>query len=347
VIGAGAWGTALAKVLAECGHAVSIWAHEADVSEAINGAHENARWLPGVRLPDGVMADNDPLRVAADKDVLFIAAPSSFFMGVVKRILASPNLTEGECLVVVVTKGFLPTPRGPRLILDTLEDHLPGFYRGNTVYLSGPSHAEEVSRGRITGLVAASGNARSAIRVRGLFKGSRVLVFPSLDTTGVQVCAATKNVVAIAFGMLDAVAEGGGQDKFGDNTESLLLAAGLNEMQTLGIALGATHPETFTSISGVGDLDVTCRSIHGRNRRFGREIVGKNLLAPFRELDDLLSRIGEIGYLPEGAAACKQVSILAAQKGLDLPIMGGVKRILNREMEPLEFLENYLRAIGA
>ena len=94
----------------------------------------------------------------------------------------------------------------PRLILESLEDYLPGFYRGNTVYLSGPSHAEEVSRGRITGLAAASQNGRNAIRVRELFRGSRVLVFPSLDTVGVQVCAAAKNVVAIAFGMLDAIA---------------------------------------------------------------------------------------------------------------------------------------------
>lgn len=347
VIGAGAWGTAIAKVLADCGHEVSLWANEAEVVESVNARRENSRFLPGVLLPPGLRAEADPLVAATGKDVLVLAVPSPFLMRVVRRILPAPNLMEGESLVAVVTKGFIPSPKGPRLILDTLEDHLPGFYRGNTVYLSGPSHAEEVSRGRLTGLAAACLNPRNAIRVRGLFKGSRVLLFPSLDTTGVQVCGATKNVVAIAFGMLDAIKEDSSQDEFGDNTESLLLAAGLNEMQSLGIALGATHPETFSSLAGVGDLDVTCRSVHGRNRRFGREIVGKGILAPFCDHEDLLSRLGELPYLPEGAVAAKEVSLLAAQLGLNLPIMGGVARILDRKIEPRVFLKDFLESLGA
>jgi glycerol-3-phosphate dehydrogenase (NAD(P)+) len=356
VIGAGAWGTALAKVLAECGHEVSIWCNEPDVAAGILRDHRNERFLPGVELPRSVGAAVDPLAVASGKDVILLAVPSPYLMGVARRILSAPNVMDGEALFVVVTKGFVPSAKGPRLILETLEDYLPGFYRGNTVYLSGPSHAEEVSRGMITGLAAASQNGRNAIRVRELFRGSRVLVFPSLDTVGVQVCAAAKNVVAIAFGMLDAIAgkgsgesgaAGSGAAEFGDNTESLLLAAGLNEMQAFGTALGATHPETFTSIAGVGDLDVTCRSIHGRNRRFGREIVEKGALAPFRDLDDLLARLGELGYLPEGAVACKHVAAIAAERRLDLPIMGGVYRILDRRSEPLGFLEDYLAAMGA
>jgi glycerol-3-phosphate dehydrogenase (NAD(P)+) len=357
VIGAGAWGTALAKVLAECGHEVAIWCNEAEVAADILERGRNERYLPGVRLPRGIGAGTDPLAVAAGKDVLLLAVPSPYLMGVARRILSAPKVMDGEALIVVVTKGFVPDSaaqaisRGPRLILETLEDYLPGFYRGNTVYLSGPSHAEEVSLGMITGLAAASQNGRNAIRVRELFRGSRVLVFPSLDTVGVQVCAAAKNVVAIAFGMLDAIAGRGvasiGGAEFGDNTESLLLAAGLNEMQALGTALGSTHPETFTSIAGVGDLDVTCRSVHGRNRRFGREIIEKSILAPFRDLDDLLARISELGYLPEGAVACKHVAAIAAERRLDLPIMGGVYRILNRRTEPLQFLEEYLASMGA
>jgi glycerol-3-phosphate dehydrogenase (NAD(P)+) len=357
VIGAGAWGTALAKVLAECGHEVSVWCNESETAADIRERGRNERFLPGVSLPRGLGADTDALAVAAGKGVILLAVPSAYLMGVARRIISSPNVMDGEALVVVVTKGFVAGPRGPlgqsapRLILEALEDYLPGRYRGNTVYLSGPSHAEEVSRGTITGLAAASQNGRNAIRVRELFRGSRVLVFPSLDTVGVQVCAAAKNVVAIAFGMLDAIAgrgeAGPGKGEFGDNSESLLLAAGLNEMQTLGTALGATHPATFTSIAGVGDLDVTCRSVHGRNRRFGREIVEKGILAPFRDLDDLLARIGELGYLPEGAVACKHVSAIAAERRLDLPIMEGVHRILDRKAEPLGFLEDYLASMGA
>ncbi len=347
VIGAGAWGSAIAKVLAECGHEVSLWANEAEVVESVNRFHRNDRFLPGVGLPETLRADGDPLAVASAKDLIILAVPSPFLMKVVRRILSAPNIMEGESLIAVVTKGFIPSPKGPRLILDSLEDHLPGFYRGNTVYVSGPSHAEEVARGRLTGLVAACPNPRNAIRVRGLFKGSRLLVFPSLDTTGVQVCGATKNVVAIAFGMLDAIKEDSSQDEFGDNSESLLLAAGLNEMQSLGIAMGATHPETFSSLAGVGDLDVTCRSVHGRNRRFGREIVGKDILAPFRDHDELLARIGELGYLPEGAVAAKEVAILAEQLGLNLPIMGGVARILDKDIEPRVFLKDFLESLGA
>jgi len=108
----------------------------------------------------------------------------------------------------------------------------------------------------------------------------------------------------------DAVAVLGSSTMFGDGTESLLLAAGLNEIQTLGKAMGATHPETFTSISGIGDLDVTCRSVFGRNRRFGKDIVEKKILAPFKDIDDLIARIGEIGYLPEGVVAAKHAKVL-------------------------------------
>jgi glycerol-3-phosphate dehydrogenase (NAD(P)+) len=362
VIGAGAWGTALAKVLSECGHDVAIWCNEQETAADISRAGRNERFLPGVKLPRGIAADTDPLAIATGKDVIILAVPSPYLMGVVKRILSAPNVMDGESLIITVTKGFVAGSSGqagtrgltgaaiPRLIVETLEDYLPGFYRGNTVYLSGPSHAEEVSRGKITGLAAASQNGRSAIRVRELFRGSSVLVFPSLDVVGVQVCAAAKNVVAVAFGMLDAIAGmglEGSSAEFGDNTESFLLAAGLNEMQALGVAMGATHPETFTSIAGVGDLDVTCRSIHGRNRRFGREIVEKGVLKPFRDLDDLLARIGELGYLPEGAVACKHVQVIAAERKLELPIMGGVHSILDRKIEPIEFLERYLRSMGA
>ncbi len=355
VVGAGAWGTAIAKVLAELGHEVCLWCREPALAEAVRTRRENAAYLPGVLLPEGLGAETDLLAAAEGRDVIVLAVPSPYLMGVVRKLLPAPSLIEGESLVVVVTKGFIPGPRGPRLILDALEERLPGRYRDQLVYLSGPSHAEEVSRGRVTGLAAASASGRNAIRTRELFRGSRVLVYPSLDAVGVQACAATKNVVAIAFGMLDAFASGAASGAaagaaagiFGDNTESLLLAAGLNEMQLLGRALGASHPETFTSLAGVGDLDVTCRSVHGRNRRFGRDIVEKGILSRFSSIEDLVARIGEVGYLPEGAVAARQVRALAEEKRLDLPIMDGVYRILNRELEALEFLESYLGSLGA
>ena len=130
---------------------------------------------------------------------------------------------------------------------------------------------------------------------------------------------------------------------FGDNTESLLLAAGLNEIQTLGFAMGATHAETFTSIAGVGDLEVTCRSKYGRNRRFGCDIIQKNILDSFKNLDDCINRINEIGYLPEGAVACKYIHEISRKLNIKLPICSGLYRILNKEIKPLDFLIELLR----
>lgn len=347
VIGAGAWGTAVAKVVADKGHPVDIWSHEASTAEDINLRHENTRYLSGVALPENLRAWSDPVQTAEGKEFLILATPSLFLLDSVKRILQVPSIREGETSIAVITKGFLPTSRGPRLILETLEDYLPGFYRQSLVYIAGPSHAEEVSRGRITGLIAASENAKNSIRFRDLLRSPRLLVFSSFDVVGVQVCAAAKNVVAIAFGMLDALkndeAAHGGENMFGDGTESLLLAAGLNEIQLLGRALGATHPETFTSISGVGDLDVTCRSVFGRNRRFGREIIEKDVLAPFKDLDDLVSRISEVGYLPEGVVAARYVNELAQNHNLRMPISRGLYRILNREIGPTDFLHSVLK----
>jgi glycerol-3-phosphate dehydrogenase (NAD(P)+) len=346
VLGAGAWGTAIAKVIADKGKEVVIWCLEEATRDDINEGHCNSRFLPDVTLPETLRATTDIEEAANGREFLILAVPSLYLLDTAKKFLMAHPVREGNTSIAVLTKGFLPTEKGPRLILETLEDYLPGFYRQSLVYIAGPSHAEEVARGKITGLIAASENAKNSIRFRDLLKTKNLFVFSSFDVRGVQVAAAAKNVIAIAFGMLDAIKNNSaGQfdgGNFGDGTESLLLAAGLNEIQTLGRAMGATHPETFTSISGIGDLDVTCRSVLGRNRRFGKEIIEKEILKPFQNLDDLLKRINEIGYLPEGAAAAKYVKMLAEKHRLKMPISVGLYQILNREIEPIDFLRNFL-----
>jgi len=360
VIGAGAWGTAVAKIVAEKGGDVTLWSFEEDNRDDINWRRENSRYLPGIKLPGNLRATSDIVEAASDKEYIILAIPSLYLLQTVRQILSAPSIQDGKTAIAVITKGFLPTEKGPRLIVETLEDYLPGFYQHSLVYIAGPSHAEEVSNGKITGLIAASENARNALRFRDLLKTKGLFVFPSLDVRGVQVAAAAKNVVAIAFGMLDAfktlnsAASGNALDEtvtdiarlFGDGTESLLLAAGLNEIQALGMALGATHPETFTSISGIGDLDVTCRSVLGRNRRFGKEIIEKKLLEPFADIDDLIARISEIGYLPEGVAAAKYIKLLAERHQLNMPISVGLYRLLNRELEPPDFLLKFFERLG-
>lgn len=343
VIGAGAWGTAMAMSLARQGHSVELWALEADVVESINTRHVNEKFLPGFLMPENLVASTDIKRVAADKNFLILASPSLYLAKTMQGLLDIPTIKNGTTCIGVLTKGFIPSDKGPRLILETLEDVLPESYRKSLVYIAGPSHAEEVAMGKLTGLIAASENPMNSIRFRELLKSKGLLVYSSLDVIGVQICAAAKNVVAVAFGILDAIAEK--SDSFGDNTESLLLAAGLNEIQKIGIAMGATHPETFTSISGVGDLDVTCRSKFGRNRRFGHDIIKNKILDRFTSVDDLISRIGEVGYLPEGAVACKYVHQLSEMQNIKLPICNGIYRLLNKELGPQEFIEQLLDGV--
>lgn len=343
VIGAGAWGTAVALSLARQGYPVEIWALESDVVQSINQEHENKRFLEGFILPENLTASTDMVQVATGKQFLILASPSLYLERTVRGLEKVENIRDGSTCIGVLTKGFIPSPDGPRLILETLESVLPSVYQKATVYISGPSHAEEVAMGKVTGLIAASENPKNAIRFRELLKSKGLLVYSSLDVIGVQICAAAKNVIAVAFGVLDAIAAR--SEAFGDNTESLLLAAGLNEIQLIGRAMGATHPETFTSIAGVGDLDVTCRSKFGRNNRFGHDIINERILDGFQGIDDLISRISEIGYLPEGAVACKYVHELSVKHNLKLPISNGLYQILNKELAPVQYIEQLLDGV--
>ena len=329
IIGGGAWGTGIAQALARGGHKVEIWALEDDVVASINNEHENKRFLPGFKLDPSITCSNDIWQVAFGKEFIFVASPSIFLASTLEKINTVPNIVDGSTVIAALTKGFVPSPTGPKLILETIESALPEVYKDCTVYVAGPSHAEEVAMGKITGLVAASLNPKNSIRVRELLKVPGLMVFSSFDIIGTQICAAAKNVVAAVYGAMDAISET--SDIVGDNTESLLLAAGLNEIQTLGFAMGATHAETFTSVSGVGDLDVTCKSKYGRNRRFGQDIVKTDMLTRFKDIDDLIANVGKIGYLPEGAIACKYVHEIAQKKDIKLPLCTALYKVLNKE----------------
>lgn len=341
IIGGGAWGTGLAQALARGNHKVQIWALEDEVVESINNEHENKKFLPGYKLSDTITCSKDIIEVATDKEFLIVASPSLFLKSTLQKIVNVPNIADGSTVIASLTKGFVPSDKGPKLVLETMESVLPEVYKDCTVYVAGPSHAEEVAMGKITGLVAASLNPKNSIRVRELLKCPGLLVFSSFDVIGVQICAAAKNVIAAVYGALDAIAET--SNIVGDNSESLLLAAGLNEIQTLGFAMGATHAETFTSVSGVGDLDVTCKSKYGRNRRFGQDIVKTDMLSKFKDIDDLIANVGRIGYLPEGAIACKYVHEIAQKKDLRLPLCDALYRVLNKEITIEGLLKDLLK----
>ncbi|RLD33502.1 MAG: glycerol-3-phosphate dehydrogenase, partial [Bacteroidetes bacterium] len=205
IISAGAWGTAVAKLIADNGNSVTVWDFMESVIESINQDHVNERFLPGVNLPETLTASTNIEEVADNKDFLIIASPSLYIMDIVKSLIKVQGIAEGKTVIGVLTKGFIDTPTGPSLILKSLEDYLPGFYRNSLVYISGPSHAEEVARGKLTGLISASKSGKNAIKIRKLLSSDNMLVFPSLDVEGVQTSGAVKNVIAIAFGMLDAL----------------------------------------------------------------------------------------------------------------------------------------------
>lgn len=343
LIGAGAFGTSLASIIARNGHKVALWSYETGVAEDINRNKKNSKYLPNVELPEGITAFTDLHETVKEAQYTLLATPSHVTLNVAKELLDSYEIREGKTILGTVAKGFIETEQGPSFIVDALEQYLPGRYKGNVVYISGPSHAEEVARNKLTGLISACPNPKNSILFRELISSDRVKVFSSLDIAGVQTCAAAKNVVAIAFGMLDAMKDQE-SEWVGDNTESLLFAAGLNEIQVLGKALGSTHPETFTSIAGVGDLDVTCRSVWGRNRRFGREIILEKLLEPFSSLEDLLQNISKIPYLPEGVFAALYADKFMKKFNLKLPLIQSVYQILNKERLPSEVISEMFRS---
>ncbi|MBP5283050.1 MAG: NAD(P)H-dependent glycerol-3-phosphate dehydrogenase [Treponema sp.] len=342
VIGAGAWGTALAAALARGGHRVELWALEEDVVDSINTVHENKRYLPEYILDSSLTADSDIKKVASGKDFLIMASPSLYLAPTISKFADIPDIKEGKTVIASLTKGFVPWKEDemPHFVLETMEKALPECYKNSTVYVAGPSHAEEVALGKLTGLIAASNNHRNAVKVRDLLRVKGIMAYASFDPVGVQVCAAVKNVIATVYGILDAMAET--SDIFGDNAESLLMAAGLNEIQIIGFAMGATHAATFTSISGVGDLDVTCKSKYGRNRRFGQDIIKNGMLEKFKNLDDIIANVKEVGYLPEGAIACKYVHVIAEKLNLRIPICNALYRVLNKEITPDAVLEEIL-----
>jgi len=199
VLGAGAWGTAIAKAIADKGLEVEIWSFETEVADQINQKHENSRYLPGFSLPENLKANTNLKETATDKEFIILASPSLFILASAKALLTVPNILEGQSVIGVLTKGFIPGNESPKLIVESLENVLPGIYKNSLVYISGPSHAEEVAQGKITGLISASNNPKNSIKIRELLQSKVLKVFSSLDVGGVQGGAALKNVVAIAF----------------------------------------------------------------------------------------------------------------------------------------------------
>lgn len=303
VIGAGAWGTTLALVLAQRGQRVRLWEFFPDYARVLDQTRENPKFLPGVRLPPELSVLTDLGEAARDAQVLVMAVPAQRTRGVAHALAASGARPE---LIVSASKGI---EQGN---LARMSEVLAAeFGAGPAVCaLSGPSHAEEVSRRKPCSLVAASLHPEAARSTQDLFMTDWVRVYTHDDIVGVELGAAVKNVIALAAGAVDGL-------ELGDNAKAALVTRGLAEMARLGRALGA-RDETFAGLSGMGDLIVTCMSRHSRNRRVGEEL-GRG-----RSLDEVLSRMEMVA---EGVDTARSTRALAERLGVEMPITQVVNRM--------------------
>lgn len=317
VLGSGGWGTAIAIHLAsKTGTTVRLWSARADSGAHLKESRENVRQLPGVRIPDGVHLTTDIGEATADADAWIVAVPTAFLRETATRFVpvADPTVP-----VLSLTKGleigtFL---RPTEVLAEVLGVH-------QLVVVNGPSHAEEVARGRLTSLVAACPDPALAAWVQDALGGDRLRLYTNADLIGVELAGALKNVMGIAAGICDGL-------KFGDNAKAALLTRGLVEMRRFGVAHGATA-ETFTGLAGVGDLITTCFSAHGRNRRAGER------LATGASLADVTGG----PQVAEGVFTARSVHERATHEGVEVPIMSAVYRVLYEQLSPRAAVQELL-----
>ncbi len=312
VLGAGSWGTTLAIVLADNGHRVSLWTYRKDQADAIRETHQNLPFLPDIMIPSEIDATNDIEKAVAQKEIIVAAVPSQFLRSVAQRVA---HCDFRDTVIVNVAKGI---EKGSLMTMsEVLLDVLKKVKKENISTLSGPSHAEEVSRKIPTAVVAASAEMETAKIVQTALTTRYLRVYLNEDLRGVELGGSLKNVIAVGAGISDGVG-------FGDNTKAAIMTRGIVEITRLGVAMGA-QPKTFAGLSGVGDLIVTCMSRYSRNRYVGEQ-VGKG-----RKLSDVLK---EMVMVAEGVETTQSTRDLAKRYGIDMPITNEVHSVLFEGKEP-------------
>ena len=294
VMGSGAWGTALAMVLADNGHETYLWGHSAEKAARVERERVNPK-LPGIKLPDSLRVTGD-LAVLEGADMVVVAAPSFAVRETGEK--AAPYLRR-DCILVTVSKGI---ERDTNLRMSQILQETTGNIC-KVVALSGPSHAEEVSRHMPTGCVAACPDRSAARFVQDAFMNDYFRIYTSYDIVGVEMSAALKNVIALSCGVCDGLG-------LGDNTKALLMTRAMAEITRLGENIGGTR-RTFGGLAGMGDLIVTCTSMHSRNRRAGI-LIGQG-----KSVEEAME---EVGAVVEGYYAAESVHQLARREGVEMPI---------------------------
>lgn len=311
VIGAGSWGSALALSLHKNGHKVYMWTRDVKQVEEINNTRENSNFLPGVIFPDDLIVSNNLEEVLKDSKIIVLGVPSQAIRSVCKQI--KPYINDNQILVDVA-KGL---EKGTGLRLSQVaKEELPN---NSYVTLSGPSHAEEVSRFLPTTLVAACEDIKYAEEVQDAFMSPTLRVYTNPDKIGVELGGALKNIIAFGAGMCDGLG-------YGDNTKAALMTRGITEIGRLGVAMGADI-NTFTGLSGIGDLIVTCTSMHSRNRRAGI------LMGQGKSLQETLD---EVKMVVEGITATEVAYKVSRELNIDMPITEAIYSVLYENANPKE-----------
>ena len=314
VLGAGSWGTTLAILLTDNSHDVTLWSYRESDAATIRLRRENPSFLPGISIPSGVRITTSLEEAVREAEIVVAAVPSQFLRGVMAQVR---EVLPPRAVIVNVAKGI---ENGTLMTMsEMLADVLPECPADLIATLSGPSHAEEVSRKIPTTVVAASRSLETARMVQSVFMVPYFRVYASDDIKGVEVGGALKNVIAIAAGIIDGAS-------LGDNTKAAVMTRGIAEIARIGVALGA-HLRTFSGLSGIGDLMVTCMSRHSRNRHIGVEI-GKG-----RKLPDI---VAEMVMVAEGIATTLSAHELARRVGVEVPIVDQVHKILFEGKDPLK-----------
>lgn len=317
VLGSGSWGTALSVLLTENGHQVTVWSIDENEVKMLREKREHELKLPGVKLPDSMVITGDLEQTIADKDFLVLAVPSPFTRSTAKKM--APYVSDGQ-IIVDVAKGI---EESTLLTLSRqIEQEIP---QADVAVLSGPSHAEEVGRKLPTTCVVGAKTRKTAEYLQSMFISPVFRVYTSPDILGIELGGSLKNVIALAAGIADGLG-------YGDNTKAALITRGIAEIARLGVKMGGKI-ETFTGLTGIGDLIVTCASVHSRNRKAGY-LIGQGM--------SMQEAMDEVKMVVEGVYSAKAAAKLAEKYGVSMPIVDEVNAVLFDGKSPAEAVNDLM-----
>ncbi|ERN54167.1 NAD(P)H-dependent glycerol-3-phosphate dehydrogenase [Alkalihalophilus marmarensis] len=324
VMGAGSWGTALSMVLADNHHDVRLWARREEQIAEINNNHTNEAYLPGIQLPKQIKGYSDLSETVKDVEVLLLVVPTKAVRDAIqslRKVLTSP------VVIVHASKGIEPGTH--KRISEMIEEEFEGSdLLKDVAVLSGPSHAEEVSLRQPTTVTVSSSNNDASLLIQDLFMNQHFRVYTNPDLIGVEIGGALKNIIALVCGLTNGLG-------MGDNTKAAIMTRGLAEITRLGVKQGA-NPLTFAGLSGLGDLIVTCTSVHSRNWRAG-QMIGQG-----KSLDEVLS---SMGMVVEGIRTTQAAFELANELKVEMPITSALYEVLFEGLHPKEATEKLMGRI--